>query len=519
MKNVLIPTKLDKVAKDILVKEGFTVTQDADTEILSLVKQHPETEIVIVRSEKMTPEIMDLLPELKVIVRAGAGYNTIDIKYARKKGIDVMNTPGANSNGVAEEVFAMALAAYRHLIPADASTRAGGWEKKKFMGREITGKTLGIIGLGNIGQLVAKHASGFDMTLLAYDPIIPAAKAEELGVKLDTIEAVFAAADIITLHIPENDETRGMINKKLFDVMKPGAMLINCARAGIINEDDLRAAKAEKNLLFCNDVYPADAAGPKSVADIADVMLPHLGANTHEANFNAAKRAAEQIVAYDRQGVNTYVVNKAIPDGLDESYQRLAFYLTTVARNYLGTRAAISNIHCSFYGDLCKYAKWFYSPICAALSEHFEFQQDPQEAQAFLADKGIAIELRPTDESKRYGNAMTIDLESNNGSASIRGTVTENHLLISRINDYDQLYFVPSGNIAVIEYEDRPGVLSVITGACANANINIEDIHAPLDPTAKRALTFLRTDKMLPAEALEAIRKQINATTAFSVVL
>ena len=310
MTKVLIPTKLDKIAAGILAQNGFEVVQDSETPIADLIAKNTDAEALIVRSEKVTPEIIDALPALKTVVRAGAGFNTIDIAYARTKGVDVMNTPGANSNGVAEEVVALALAAYRHIVPADISTRAGGWEKKAFMGRELTGKTMGIVGLGNIGQLVVKRLSGFEMTFLAYDPIIPPEKAAACGARLVSLEELFAQSDIITLHIPENNETRGLINASLLKLVKPGAMLINCARSGIVNEDDIRAAKAEKKLLFCNDVYAADAEGPKSVADIADVMVPHLGANTHEANFNAAKRAGEQIVAFFKEGDRRFVVNK-----------------------------------------------------------------------------------------------------------------------------------------------------------------------------------------------------------------
>ncbi len=309
MKKVLIPTKLDKVAANYLKEQGYTVVQDAETDMMELVRSNSDAEALIVRSEKVTSEIMDAMPSLRTVVRAGAGFNTIDTKYARSKNIDVMNTPGANSNGVAEEVVALALAAYRFVVPADNSTRAGKWEKKKFMGRELTGKTIGIVGLGHIGQLVVKRLSGFEMNFLAYDPIIPPAVAEGLGVKLCSLEELFAESDIITLHIPENNETRGMINSSLLSLVKQGCMLINCARAGIVNEADIKTAKAEKDLMFCNDVYPADEAGDKSVAEIADVMLPHLGANTKEANFNAAKRAGEQIVEYFEQGVKKYIVN------------------------------------------------------------------------------------------------------------------------------------------------------------------------------------------------------------------
>ena len=222
MKKVLIPTKLDKVVAKILTDAGFEVVQVPDKPILDLAKENADAQVVIVRSEKVTPEVMDQLPQLKLVVRAGAGYDNIDTKYARRRNVDVMNTPGANSNAVAEEVVALALAAYRKLVPADESTRAGKWEKSKFMGHEITGKTLGILGLGNIGRLLAKRVSGFDMTVLAFDPVLSADMAKSLGVKLCSVEEIFSQADIISLHIPENDATRGMVNAKLLsDQLRP----------------------------------------------------------------------------------------------------------------------------------------------------------------------------------------------------------------------------------------------------------------------------------------------------------
>ena len=309
MKKVLVPTKLDKVVAEILGNAGFTVVQDPDTAILDLAKANSDADVLIVRSEKVTAEVIDALPSLKLVVRAGAGFNTIDTKYARSKNIDVENTPGANSNAVAEEVVALILASYRFLIPADRSVRAGLWEKKNFLGREITGKTVGILGFGHIGQLVAKRLSGFEVKILAYDPFLSAEKIAAAGAVPATMEEVFSKSDVVTLHIPENDHTRGSINASLLNLMKKGAMLINCARCGILNEADLRAVKAEKQLIFCNDVYPKDEAGQKSVADIADIMLPHLGANTKEANFNAARKAAEQTVAYFEKGDKSCVVN------------------------------------------------------------------------------------------------------------------------------------------------------------------------------------------------------------------
>ena len=312
MKKVLIPTALGSVAKEVLEAHGgYAVTQIPKADILKFAKENPDLHALIVRSEKITAEIIDAAPNLKVIVRAGAGYNTIDIAHARAKGVDVMNTPGANSNGVAEEVVALMLADARKLIPADASCRAGKWEKTAFMGTEITGKTIGIVGLGYIGRLVVKRLSGFEPVFLGFDPGTTVRQAAELGVKLVSLDELFAKSDYVTLHLPETAETKGLVNETLLGQMKEGATLINCARAGIVNEADLRAAKAAKKIRFLNDVYAKDEEGPKSVADIADIMVPHLGASTREANFKAAELAARELIDLDEKGIDKAVVNKA----------------------------------------------------------------------------------------------------------------------------------------------------------------------------------------------------------------
>ena len=185
MKKVIIPTKLNKIVKETLEGHGaYQVVLEEAKDLNAFVRQHDDAYALIVRSEKVTPEIIDLLPSLKVIIRAGSGYDNINTKHARKKGIDVMTTPGANANAVAEEVVALMLADARHLIPADISTRAGKWEKNLFMGREVSGKTVGIVGLGAIGQLVARRLNGFDVRLIGYDPVISQERARSVGVEL-----------------------------------------------------------------------------------------------------------------------------------------------------------------------------------------------------------------------------------------------------------------------------------------------------------------------------------------------
>ena len=515
MRKVLIPTKLDKIVAGILGGHDFQVIQNPDAPLAELAAANPDAEAVIVRSEKVLPEVMDALPNLKLVVRAGAGFDNIDTKYARRKNIDVMNTPGANSNSVAEEVVALILAAYRKVVFGDTTTRAGQWEKKNCMGRELTGKTVGILGLGNIGRLLAKRLSGFECPVLAFDPVVSQEFADELGVKLCSVEEIFAQADIVSLHIPENDKTRGMVNEKLIGLMKKGAMLVNCARAGIVDEDAIRKLKAEKELIFCNDVYPKDAPGEKSVADIADIMLPHLGANTKEANFNAAKRAAEQTVAYFEDGVTSCVVNKGVPDGLDADYQKLASMLAGLAKASL-CGASVSRIEMSFYGKLHPFAKWMLAPIVSGLIPEFDAFRGPDDAAKLMQERGIALEYREVDENKHYGESITLDFISGSTRFSLRGTITESNLMVSRLDAYEGISLKAAGNNLFVEYKDVPGVIGKIGGILADAGINISDIRAPEDLASGMALAVVKTGVPVSADLVEKIKAEVKAIRAFA---
>jgi D-3-phosphoglycerate dehydrogenase / 2-oxoglutarate reductase len=523
MKKVLIPTKLNKVVKDTLEAKGqYNVILEEAKDLKEFVSQHTDTYALIVRSEKVTPEIIDLLPSLKVIIRAGSGYDNIHTKHARKKGIDVMTTPGANANAVAEEVIALMLADARHLIPADVSTRAGKWEKNLFMGRELSGKTVGIVGLGAIGQLVARRLSGFDVRLIGYDPVISQEKARAADVELVELTALFEQSDYITLHIPENNETRGMVNTALISRMKEGATIVNCARAGIINEDDFRAHKAARKLRLLNDVYPKDAEGPKPIADIADIMLPHLGASTKEANYKAAQHAAEELIEFDEKGISSYIVNRDIPPGLDEAFGELAYLLARLCRQLVGRESKLKLIESSFYGTLKPFAKWLVGPVVAALSEDFDRSSDYNAATKFLREMGIDYENRETDDRKGYDNSITLDLTASVGEnllrrASVRGTVTEGIMMISRINDFHSLYFEPKGHNVVFIYNDRPGVLGHIGAALASASINIDDVRNPHDSKCEKSIAIIKVNQKVPANVLDKIAVEIKADTWFNI--
>mgnify|MGYP005691836541 CR=1 FL=1 len=523
MKKVLIPTKLDLIAKETLSDHGkYEVIQDESADLNDLIKKHQDAHALIVRSEKITSDIIDALPNLKIIVRAGAGYNTIDTKYARNKGVDVMNTPGANANAVAEEVVALMLADARHLIPGDISCRQGKWEKKNFMGSEVTGKTIGIVGFGAIGQLVAKRLSGFNVKILANDPFLKVEKARTFDATPVELEQIFKECDYISLHIPENNETRGIINKNLLGLMKPGSRLINCARAGILDENDFRDLKKEKDIRLLNDVYPKDEAGDKPIADIADIMLPHLGASTVEANYNAAHRAATQIIGLDDKGIASYIVNRDVPEGLDKAYSELAFALAHLCKGIAGGNQNVEVLETSFYGDLANYKDWLLVQVLAALSDEFDRSSGYGAAIDYLKEKGVEYFNRETDSSKGYGNSITVDVTTAVDAAnfkriSVRGTVAEGNMMISRINDFDKLYFEPTGTSVLFIYKDRPGVIGKIGQSLALAKVNIDDMRNPHDLSQEYSLALMRVSEAVPNDIVENIAQEIDALHSSSI--
>jgi D-3-phosphoglycerate dehydrogenase len=524
-KKVLIPTKLDGVAKTLLEASGkYHVIQQETKDLPGLARQHPDTYALIVRSEAVDAALLEALTHLKVVVRAGAGYNTIDIKHARSRGVDVMNTPGANSNGVAEEVIGLMLADARHLLAADASCRRGEWEKTKFMGRELAGKTLGIVGLGAIGRLVARRASGFDMTLLGYDPMVSADRAREMGVEPVSLAELFERSDFVTLHIPATPSTRNLVGADLLGRMKTGATVINCARCEILDEAALRAVKAEKKLRFLNDVYPKDEAGPKTCADIADIMVPHLGASTVESNTNAARMAAEIILDFDAKGISPYIVNRDIPAGLDESYSHLAYALAGIARALLGPNRRLKSVETSVYGDLKPFADWLTVPIACALFRDFQRTQDHRAALKLFKDSGVDVINREVEPQKKYGNSITLDLTAGEGGdtlrqVSLRGTVTEGRCVVSRINQFHGLYFEPKGPFCLFTYRDRPGVLGLIASTLAGAGINIDDVRNPHDESGEHSIAILKVNKAVPQVVIDDIAERIEAQVAVGLSL
>jgi D-3-phosphoglycerate dehydrogenase len=354
--------------------------------------------------------------------------------------------------------------------------------------------------------------------------MVQAERVREYGIEPVTLEQLFRESDFITLHIPGGDSTRGMVDEKLLSIMKPGATLVNCARHGVVDEEALREAKKVREIRFLNDVYPKDGPGLKEVADIADIMLPHLGASTYEANHAAAERAARQLIDLDEKGVTSFIVNRGIPEGLDQSFCNLAFMLGRVARSLSGHARPIRRLETSFYGILNPYAQWLLVSLLSGMCEDFDRYNDYKAAVEFLRERGIEYINRQVDGDKGYDNSITIDIvvegaENLLQRTSVRGTVAESVIMVSRVNSFDHLYFVPDGVTLFFLYDDRPGVIASISRKLADAGYNIEDIRNPHDKQSNQSLAIFKVYREVTEELVKEIGTAIKAHIATSISL
>ncbi|MDO8803385.1 MAG: hydroxyacid dehydrogenase [Elusimicrobiota bacterium] len=312
MKKVLIADKADSLCEKVLKDRGLEAVVKTGMKPEELKACAHEFDAIIVRSATtLTREIIEAAKNLKAVARAGSGVDNIDVLACIEKKVLVMNTPFGNTVSTGEHAIAMMMAMARHIPQASASTHAGKWEKKKFEGVEITGKTLGVIGCGNIGAVVADRAMGLKMHVIVYDPVMTAERARELGVKMVSLDDLYAKADFITYHVTINPATKGMLNKEAVAKMKKGVRIINCARGGIMVEEDIKAALVSGQIAgFACDVYVKEPATEHIFFGMENVICtPHIAASTKDAQVTVARQAAEQIADYLLNGKRTHAVN------------------------------------------------------------------------------------------------------------------------------------------------------------------------------------------------------------------
>lgn len=518
---IVVAEKTSPAAIQLFKDEaGWTViTADQLTGADALSTQLADADALIVRSAvDVNAALLDHAHRLRVIGRAGVGVDNIDLNAATRKGIVVMNTPGANAVAVAEHTFALMLSLARHLSRADTTTRAGKWEKKSLQGTELRGKTLGIVGLGRIGLEVASRARAFGMQVVAHDPFVSQAAVREREITLTTLDEVYAVADYLSLHVGLTPQTQGMINATSIGKMKKGVRIVNCARGELI--DDAALAAALKSGLVGGaaiDVFrhepPKDS--PLLAAEHV-VATPHIAGSTNEAQEAVGVQIAQQVKEYLKRGVIQNAVN--VPSVTDEEFAEIAPYITLAEKlgsflAQIGPRDAnLEEISIRYSGRI---AEWKTDLIRNAAIKGVLNQIAPDSANLVNAagvakERGIRVEeTKKTATSGSAASVLTIALTTTRGTAESKGTVLHgdsNRLL--GLNGID-IEAPLRSNLVYVHNQDVPGVIGKIGTILGNHGVNIASfsLGRKEEHVGSDAIAVVAVDHDVPAKALDEIRK------------
>ncbi|MEI6847823.1 MAG: phosphoglycerate dehydrogenase [Chlorobiaceae bacterium] len=522
---VLITDGIDPQCGQILKQNGFDVTEKPKISKEELKEIISSFDKLIVRSAtKVTAEIIECGTNLKLIGRAGAGVDNIDIEAATRNGIIVMNTPGGNTISAAEHTCAMILSAARLIPQATADLKQGNWNKKKFTGVELDGKTLSIIGLGKIGREVASRMQAFGMKTIAYDPMIPDEYAAHLNIDLFPLHENFMRADFITIHSSLNESTRNLVSKNTFDLMKQGVIIVNCARGGIINEADLiEAIESGKVAAAALDVFETEPINPDNPLLKLDrvIATPHIAASTIEAQQKVAIQIAEQIVEWKQTGklegaVNASAVELAQAPGVS-AYLTLAEKLGATLAQLAPPYANKMTVRTS--GEFLH--KFNEVITAAALKGFLDVRQskDTNYINAFTMAKecGINLEQRFEKENPDYTNLIRIELENGTTKRMIGGTVFGDKEVRIVMIDQFLVEFKPEGHIIVYNNIDKPGVIANVTQLLLQHNLNVAYIALSRDEEKKVAMTAIVVDGDIPHSLLEQV-SSVNGVSSANLV-
>jgi len=470
--------------------------------------------LVVRSATKVTAEILEAAENLKVIGRAGTGVDNVDMPAATKKGVVVMNTPGGNTVTTAEHAVSMMMALARKIPQATASMKRGEWEKKKFEGTEITGKTLGILGVGNIGSVVAARAQGLRMNVISYDPFISVEAADKLGISLVSIDDLFKKSDFISIHVPLTAETKNIVNAEAFKKMKKGVKLINCARGGIVNEHDLaEAIKAKIVSGAALDVFekePTPADNP--LLQMEEVILtPHLGASTFEAQENVAVAIAEQIADYLTTGTIRNAVNvPSVPADLLASlgaYIALGEKLGSFQGQIL--KGGIEEITVEYSGEVVNYdvAPITIACIKGLLDQVLDTYVNFVNAPFVAKERGIKVIEMKSSRATDFASSITIKVKTKETESVVEGALFgKKEPRIVRIDKFF-LDAVPEGYLLLLQNEDKPGVIGNVGTLLAANNINIARLHLGRQSVGGEAVSVWSIDTPLAKGLIEKILK------------
>jgi D-3-phosphoglycerate dehydrogenase len=512
-------------------ESGLDVLRDAGIEVVSLVGQPRdalrdalgEADGLIVRSEtKVDRALLASGPKLSVVARAGVGVDAIDVAAATAAGIVVLNTPGANTLAATEQTFALMLSLARHTPDAVASVRAGRWERRPFIGIELFGKTLGIVGLGRIGGAVAQRAAAFGMTLLTADPFISRGRAEALGADLVPLDELLERSDIVTLHVPLTRHTTGLIDRAKLALLKPHALLINCARGGVVDEAALLAALDEGQLagaaldVVASEPPPPDGTGARLHRHPKVIATPHLGGSTHESLERIAIELAHDVASVLLGGPASAAVNAPVADGpdaellrpfVDLAYRMGRMYPQLEQQNALASQGAFAMVLEGAIAPLDS------EPIVTAfLTGFLQITTDRRvsivNANAIARELGVQVVVRGQERAGAYASALRVATRS---GSSLVGTCAFGGPRIVAIDGLE-IDAIPSGPMLLTRHRDVPGMIGKVGTILGEAAINISTMQVSRQDAGGDAIMVLSTDRRVPDETVDRIAAMAGIT-------
>ena len=508
MFNVLAADGIAGEGIEILKKNFNVEVRDkiSHDELLEII---PQFDALIVRSaSKVTEDVLNRAEKLKIIGRAGVGVDNIDVKAATEKGIIVINSPDGNTIAATEHTFAMMLAVSRNIPQANATMHNGEWDRKKFLGVELRNKILGVIGLGRIGAGVAKRAQSFEMKVIAYDPFVSHDRAESLGVKLVELDELFKTADFITVHMPLTKKTENMISLAEMKLMKPTVRLINCARGGIINENDLAVALREKIIAGAAiDVFTSEPLENSPLQNLTNIILtPHLGASTVEAQIGVSVDVAHGIIdALNGLPVSTAVNMPHIPAHI---IKKITPYLDLAER--LGrtitalNKKPITNLQVKITGKIADSNASLISTavLKGVLSDALDLNVNFVNANFIAAERGIHLSEITSQTPTDFSNTVTVTA----GENSVTGTLFGNEGRIVNINNF-RVDIDPHARILVCPHINRPGVIGAIGTLLANYKINISGMQVGKTDIGGTNVMVLTVDNPISREVIDKVKE------------
>jgi D-3-phosphoglycerate dehydrogenase len=487
----------------------------------------PYTALIVRSQTKVTAEVVERAASLRVIARAGIGVDNVDVEAATRRGMLVVNAPQSNIVSAAEHAFALLLAQARNLPQAHAALKAGAWERERFQGVELLGKTLGVLGLGNVGAMVAQRALAFGMRVVAFDPYVSRERGRSLGVDLvPELDALLVQADFLSVHLPSTPETRGLIGERELALLPPGARIVNTSRGDVLDEAALAAAVASGHLGGAAlDVFtkePLPAGSPRlSLDDV--VVTPHLGAATKEAQDKAGVAIAEMVALALRGEYVPYAVNVfagAEVSDLVRPFVMLAEKLGAIVTGL--AEGALHGLECGFLGGLAEQDTRVLTlaalkgALAAVVHEPVTFVNAPSIAR----ERGMTVSETKSTASRDYVNLMTLRAETDAGELRVAGTIVgaRGGERLVQIFDFD-VDLAPARNMAFLLYEDRPGVIGTVGTLLGDASVNIAGMEVGRRAAGGLALMCLTVDSPIPLEVLAQIERSVGTERARSLIL